>query len=145
MSDYPVQVLEAVPKIDISKYSKLINKDEFDYYIYIKVPSEYIHNYVLTDVNKLGEHPGKVCLIKYVDYLGGPWYRIHSDVLDKKVGYSRYQLKFVEKHDNTISSLYFSYILQDDHPDKPYLYMDPEERTCCCEASPYNQRRFETL
>lgn len=145
MDEYPVEVLEAVSKKELSKYSKLINEDEFDYYVYIKVPSDFIHNYSITDFNKLGESPDKVCLIKYVDYLGGPWYRVRSDVLDNEVGYHRYQLKFVEKHDNTVRSVYFAYTLQNDHPKKPYLYIDPKERTSCCEASYYSQRRFETL
>ena len=43
--------------------------------------------------------------------------------LNLKSGKHTYRLMFVERYTDTDFSLYFSYIIQDDSPEKPYVYM----------------------
>lgn len=53
-----------------------------------------------------------------------PWLRVPVDVLNKDIGQHTYKLHFVNIHTSLELDLYIQYIIQDDNPDKPYIYMN---------------------
>ena len=51
------------------------------------------------------------------------WLRIPSALVDTSAGQKIYRIEFKHKCSLENMSLYFSYIVQDDNPAKPYVYM----------------------
>lgn len=139
----PVFKLDASVRKDVPMNTPVLNKDEMEYYIWIKVPREYIYFYRLYRILEIGEHVTPLCIFNFCSHEGGPWYRIVSGALNQHPGYHIYRMQFVDICTNETTSLYFAYMLQDDSPDKPYLYMDPDERTCCCNGT--SIRRLDTI
>ena len=53
-----------------------------------------------------------------------PWFRIDRDILSMDPGLHIYRLKFVTTISPLPFSVYFAYIIQEDNPEKPYIYMN---------------------
>jgi len=128
---------------NVSSITPLINKYGFEFYVYVEVePEIYKNGFVLTDFEELGtdETYRYICLLQNVEYLGGPWYRIISLSLDTRPGHHIYRMHMVNKHTDDVVSVYFAYILQDDEPHKPYMYMDKNRLgACCCNVDSSNR------
>ena len=56
-----------------------------------------------------------------------PWIRIDSCILDTSIGQHTYRFQFINRETDDVYSLYLSYIIQDDNPDRPYVYMNEKE------------------
>lgn len=128
----PVFNMKASVRSEVSCNTVVINKDEMEYYLWIKVPREYIQFHRLYKLEEIGEHVIPLCIFSFCEYEGGPWYKIISNALNLEPGYHIYRMMFVDRCTNETTSLYFAYILQDDSPDKPYIYLDKSKRGCCC-------------
>ena len=122
------QVLELSPINQVYDHVPVINKDSFEYFIYLHIPSEIARSSVLFDVKDITSSPDTS-----VDYekffirdCMKPWIRVESRILDLTSGQHTYKLQFINKHTDDTFSLYFSYIVQDDNVDKPYIYMNRE-------------------
>ncbi len=142
MSELPAFKLKStVYKGDLAGITEVISKYMFEFYLYVRVPDVIMRNkFVLTDLEEIGEHENYVCPIKYVEFIGGPWYRITSSALNVHPGQHIYRMHMVNTVTDDVTSVLFSYILQDDHPDKPYIYMDPDKRgACCCNVTSENR------
>lgn len=57
-----------------------------------------------------------------------PWIEIESKVLDTKPGLHIYMLKWINKVTLDVHLQYFSYSIQTDNPEKPYIYMDRDKK-----------------
>ena len=53
-----------------------------------------------------------------------PWIDITADWLDLAPGQHIYRMGFVDCTTNIVRYGFFSYIIQDDTPDKPYIYIN---------------------
>jgi hypothetical protein len=58
-----------------------------------------------------------------------PWIDIRSSLLDLSVGQHVYKLTFTKLGIDLPAICWFGYIVQDNHVDKPYIYMDRSEDT----------------
>ena len=56
-----------------------------------------------------------------------PWLRIVFPVLDQDAGLHIYKITFVNRYTDDVVSAYISYTIQDDNPNKPYIYMRQED------------------
>lgn len=56
-----------------------------------------------------------------------PWLDIDVSALNLDIGHHNYQLKYFNHEFGTYVILYFTYIIQNDNPDRPYYYMPPIE------------------
>ena len=56
-----------------------------------------------------------------------PWIDIRTTLLDLSVGQHVYKLSFTKLGIDLPAICWFSYIIQDNHLDKPYIYMDRSE------------------
>lgn len=112
---------------DAIKNVKIVNINQLDYYTYIRIP-EYMNInqqlYSITEVNTstLSE---PVDLYAYIqrDYLR-PWLKIQTDMFNLMVGFHMYKFAFVDTETNDTTCLYFIYHIQNDNPEKPYIYMN---------------------
>lgn len=57
------------------------------------------------------------------DELGNLWVDIPVDCLDLSIGLHTYALEFVNLATGDTFYQYFNYTIQDDSPEKPYIYM----------------------
>lgn len=129
----PVLSVEACHYKDLPCNSKVFNKNTLDYYLWIHLPPEFGREFTLFEMIELQPESKAVKdFFKFIDRQPKrPWIRTITKILNLDIGYHLYRLCFV--HDNTgdVASLYFNYTIQDDHPYKPYVYMNREEGETC--------------
>ena len=56
--------------------------------------------------------------------INNTWIDISVSNINTEVGYHLYRITMQDKSFNDLFILYFSYIIQDDNPEKSYIYMD---------------------
>lgn len=116
--------LRACKHSDLPKHTKVINKSELPYFFWIRIPSEIAKRFELYKLEEVGRCETE---IKYLGSLSQefrrPWIRIVANILDVDPGQHIYKMSFVDKMSDDIAYVFFSYILQDDNPEKPYIYM----------------------
>lgn len=54
------------------------------------------------------------------------WFKIPKDELNLSTGTHQYQAKLVDPISDWTTHIYFSYVIQNDNPSKPYYYMGNE-------------------
>lgn len=127
-----VQSFELADRSTALANAKVINKEDIEYYVYFHIPTKFASHSILVDMYKLDDEPEAV---DYVDLASRdcmrPWIRMPSKLLDTNSGHHLYKLVFINKKTDDIFSFFVSYIIQDDNPDKPYIYMNREEDGGC--------------
>lgn len=124
----PVFSTEACLYDNLNDNCKIFNSSELEYYLWIKLPSDITRDCELYQIDEILDKP------KVLDWQGfvcreenHPWLRFTFGILKQCIGMHIYRLHFINKYTNDVFSLYFSYIIQNDNPKKPYVYMN----TCC--------------
>lgn len=134
MAVYPVTHVKATVKEKVPLYTKVINKHSVPYYMIAELPffTKYELRFVgmYEDTSEgLQEVP-----LSYIQLNScHPYIDILSEGLNTEVGQHDYMIRYVDCFTGDIVPLYFSYIIQDDNPNKPYIYMD-KERECVKEV-----------
>ena len=135
MKNYPVFNLPAVPHKDAASGNRIFSTAEIDYFLFVRVPQDFGRHYELYQVDEVADTIEKLCCKGLWEHdRGRPWYRFKSENLNMDPGYHMYRLSFVNYSTNDTSQLYISYIIQSNNPEKPYMYMDKENRKCNCNA-----------
>lgn len=136
MSSYPIFQVEAVEKRDLASFTPVWNSDEVEYYLWIHVPQIVGRDFELYQIDEMVE-PVKELTINDACYHQHmrPWYRLLSPMLNLTPGLHVYRMGFVNRHNSDVISLFFAYVIQCDHPKKPYKYMEPSGRCGCCEEN----------
>lgn len=130
---YPSFMLDAVRHKDVASASKLFSLQEFEYFLFVRVPTGIAKSYELYQVDEIRDKDEFVCHKDLWEHdPGRVWYKFKSAMLNKDGGYHTYRLSFVNTTTNDTCLLYMSYVVQTNKPNKPYLYMDKDERTCSC-------------
>lgn len=121
-NDIPVQVLEACVYRDVNLHTPVINLHTLEYDTWVHLPS-YARGCRLFQIDEFLPDGGEVIDFSSVEQeLGKPWIRITYGLLNISEGQHVYRLHFIDRND-AVFSLYVSYIIQNDDPDKPYVYM----------------------
>lgn len=124
MSDYPVNVLEASIYSDLPKHTKVWNKSSLSYSVWINVPIDLCRTHSLFQLDDVTRGIKEIHFQDAVSReCGKPWFEVDMSLLNLDSGQHIYKMSFINTFSNDISCLYFSYIIQDDTPDKPYMYM----------------------
>ena len=121
----PIQALEACNYQDLPKNTLVINKLNLEYFLWVHIP-RFANDFELFQVDEIMPNNGELIKFRYFmkrEYKK-PWIRITSKILNTEVGQHIYRLHFVHEFTKDVISLYFSYIIQDDNPCKPYIYMN---------------------
>lgn len=136
MKEYPAFKLTAVTHKDIAYASKVFSLQEFQPYLYVDIPVYIAKHFSLYELDEIVEKAEPVCVKCLWDHPQcSIWYRFHTNKLNQESGYHCYRMCFVDTFTKDIVYLYFAYTVQTNNPDKPYIYMDLENRKCNCAES----------
>lgn len=120
-----VYKLTACSYEEISQHTILFNLNQVEYWTWIQLPKGVLHDYELYEVNEFYPNNGEADWLHLVVRENcRPWLKICRDMLNLSIGKHIYQLKFVNRYTNDTVTYYFSYIIQNDNPERPYIYMD---------------------
>ena len=115
----------AYNRINLNTY--VINKNAIEYETWIKIPPEFGKECILYEVKEIVPNVKEFDFLNVIEHVCcKPWLKAISSHLNLDPGQHVYKLSFINKFSNDTNSLYVSYIIQDDTPDKPYIYMSRE-------------------
>lgn len=133
--EYDVQKLIASKPEDVPKNTLIFNKSQLEDVTHVYMSPELARDFKMFQIHELTnsgivelEVPENVKMIRN-------WVDIKTSVLNQKPGQHSYRISLFNKDTHDTVSVYFSYIIQDDNPDKPYVYMDGSNncnRCCKC-------------
>ena len=127
MSGPYTTVIQSAHMVDLSKYSQVFNIRNFADTICVKLPDDFPRDFELVGLYNL-EADMDVDFEDYVEYIKyKPWVDFKKSVLDTSIGQHVYRMDFLKGELNIGASCWFSYIIQDNNPDKPYVYMKRED------------------
>ena len=115
-------IVMAVPQSALYSYTKVFNLKRFGPTLHVQI-EKYVHkNYRLMRIFNVDtcENVGTY----YYDELCHPWVDIPVDLLNLSIGLHTYSLEFINLVTGDTFYQYFNYTIQDDDPDKPYIYMN---------------------
>lgn len=133
--EYNVQKIIASRPADVVKNTIILNKDQLEDIMHVYISPEIARDFKMFEIHELTDSglveldiPENVKMMRN-------WVDINMSALNQKSGQHSYRISLFNKSANTVVSLYFSYIIQDDNPDKPYVYMDGSNKcTVCCKC-----------
>lgn len=108
---------------DLASNSVVINPREFNYRIYLKVPCSIVAFRPIEIREITDDSCDDLTFVQFSFVQGRPWIDVAVGQLNQKVGYHKYIVRFLTAGDEIVS-YYFSYIIQTESPEKPYIYMD---------------------
>lgn len=110
---------------EVSRHTQVINKAQFPYWVWIQLPKCVLRDYEIYQVDEVFPGSGECDWIdQVVRESGRPWLRFPNTMLSLTAGKHMYKLSFVNRYTDEAVDYYFSYIVQDSNPDKPYIYMN---------------------
>lgn len=128
--EFPSFHLDAVTHDKMSYVSELFSRQQVEPYLYVKIPPYIAREYELTQVDEIKD---RAYPLESKDSDETPlwehdsrrmWYKFRSDILDMETGYHNYRLTFQNRITGDTCLLYIAYTIQNNNPDKPYIYMD---------------------
>ena len=116
--------LQACIYEDLAKHSKVFNLTTLDYHLWIYLDPEMVRDAYFSEAKEIGlEADNSRIFPDTFTREGTCWIRANMQYLNLKPGKHTIKLDFVERYTSTDFSLYISYFIQDDNPEKPYVYM----------------------
>lgn len=116
-------IIQSCSLDNISYNTKVFNIANLSDIICVKLPQDLPRNVELVEVYCLDDNK-KVDFEDYVRHLPyRPWVDIKQSLLNTSIGQHTYRLVFTINDHMLTASCWFSYIIQDNNPDKPYIYM----------------------
>lgn len=108
----------------LNEHCIVVNINEVDEYLSVRLPFN-MHGFKLYDILDVSSSPVKTVSFENVKYDEfHPWVDIPWKNLSKLSGKHVYKLSFMDSLKNRYFTTYVSYIIQDDDPHKPYVYMN---------------------
>ena len=123
-----ITMLEACKYSDLAKYTKIFNLATLDYHLWIYLNPQDVRDAYFIKATETG--PGADNVHIYPDTFvrdSQCWIRVNSGYLNNSIGKHILKLSFVDRYTDTDFSLYASYYIQNDNPDKPYVYMPQQD------------------
>lgn len=111
----------------------VINNHQVEFFLWIELPHESSAYIELFQIDEISSGSNELNYHKFLHRAyRRPWIRLNSGILNLEIGQHIYKMSFIDTRTDDVLSLYFSYILQNDNPDKPYVYMDRDRQCCNC-------------
>jgi len=130
MNEDKVTKLEACAYEDLAKHSKVFNLSTLNYHLWIYLNPETVRDAYFIEAEEVGPNADNSKLFPDTFIRESQcWIRANMEYLDLKPGKHTIKLSMVDRFTDTDFSLYASYFIQDDNPDKPYVYMKPKQET----------------
>jgi hypothetical protein len=126
MNPNPNLYLETIYRDKISSVNKVFRRSEFDSIGYLPIHLNIdVGYYKFVSIYSLNPMNFRLFTEEYNMCLCRAWIDVPVTSLDLSTGYHLYTVQLVNIHTNDIANLYFSYTIQNDEPEKPYLYLKP--------------------
>ena len=123
-----IQILEACHYDDLAKHTKVINLDAAEYYAWIQLDPDDVRNSYFFGVQEIGISANNSMIFGDTFTRESEcWIRMNMTHVARKPGKHTFKLSFVDRTTDDPFSLYCSFHLQVDNPEKPYVYMHQEE------------------
>ena len=120
-------VIQSGQLTDLPLYTKIYNKADFSEIVCVKLPAQMPRDMELTAIYNLDTQED----LDFVDQTSRdeykPWIDINSSILNTAAGQHTYRMTFQKLDCQLKATCWFSYIIQDNHPEKPYIYMNRDE------------------
>ena len=116
-------ILQSCDYRNLSSNCKILNEHEIDDVVHIRLHRSML-GYKLYDILDISESRAvtvSLCGVEFDDE--HPWVDIPWCNVSRVSGEHVYKLAFWDRARSRYDSVYFAYILQDDNPEKPYIYM----------------------
>lgn len=114
---------------DVTANVKILNTHQLENYVWIALPKELSFSITLSKVEEIVPNNGSIDFIDKVAREGRhPWLCVRAKFLNKSDGYHLYKLTFKNHATADILPLYFAYRIQNDNPEKSYVYMKNKEK-----------------
>lgn len=118
--------LEACKYDDLPKYTKVFHKSTLNYHLWIYLNPDDVRDTYFIKGLEIGPEADNSTIFPDTFVRDSQcWIRVNTGFLNNKIGKHTLRLFFVNRYTDTDFSLYVSYYIQDDNPDKPYVYMKP--------------------
>lgn len=130
MSNLEPKTLVATKHDNMAKYRKVFNLTEIEYYLYVKLEPPLVNIWYLYKVEEKTKDGSLIAMpisSGEVVRQSPTWLRFQTNFMNTSVGLHIYKLTFVHTVTNIVATLWFSYTIQNDNPDKPYIYMKRED------------------
>lgn len=141
-----VTQLEACKYSDLAKHTKVFNKNVAEYHLWIHLDPEHIKDAYFIEAEEIGPNADNTRIFPDTFVRKSKcWIRVNRGFLSGKPGKHTIKLSFVDRFTDTDFSLFASYYLQDDNPEKPYVYMKDteEDNKCDCPTCPGEFTEYE--
>lgn len=117
-------IIQSCHMCNLSANTKVFNIQNFADTVCVKLPDDFPRNFELVGMYNL-ESDKDVDFEDYVLHVPyKPWVDVQKTVLSTEIGQHTYRLDFNQQGFAIGATCWFSYIIQDNNPDKPYIYMD---------------------
>lgn len=120
-------VIQSSQLSDLPVNTKIYNIADFSEIVCVKLPAQMPRNMELTEIYNLDTQEDLDFTDQTTRDEHRPWIDINSSILDTSIGQHTYRMTFQNLGCKLKAACWFSYIIQDNHPDKPYIYMDRSE------------------
>lgn len=116
-------VVQACDFDDLYKYGKTFNLQNFGPELHVKLVQNIYRDFRLYNIYNV-DTCDEISKYFHREETMHPWVDIAVDLLDLSIGLHTYKIEFVNSITGDVYYQYFSYTIQDDSPDKPYIYMN---------------------
>ena len=124
-------ILEAVSYPELHKHTVVLSKAALDYYLWVHLDADVVRDCMLYEY--LEQRNGQFVPANpfAFDREGTCWVKVHTSFINKEAGLHVYRFNLVNKSTDDVFSLYVGYVMQDNCPDKPYVYMKRDVKEEC--------------
>jgi hypothetical protein len=120
-------VIQASQLSQMPLHTKIYNSKDFSEIVCVKLPPEMPRDMDLTEIYNLNTSEDLDFADKTTRDEQKPWIDIDSTILDTTTGQHTYRMTFSKEGVSLKATCWFSYIIQDNNPEKPYIYMTRDE------------------
>lgn len=122
-----IMCLEASIYENLAKHSKVFNKNTLEYHMWIYLDPEDVRTAFFLGAEEIGPNADNSKIFPDTFTRENEcWIRANTEYINTLPGKHTLKLKFVDRFTDTDFCLYASYYIQDDNPEKPYVYMHQE-------------------
>ena len=120
-------VIQSSQLSEMPLHTKIYNSKDFSEVVCVKLPPQMPRDMDLTEIYNLNASEDVDFADKTTRDEHRPWVDISSDILDLSAGQHTYRMTFQKPECKLKATCWFSYIIQDNNPEKPYIYMNRDE------------------
>lgn len=120
-----VMTLVASRRADLSRNSKVFNLSSLEYHLWIYLNPKDIMGCTFLGAEEINNEEDFETFSAAFERDSQCWIKVTTGLINKSPRLHIYKLNFVDTRTETDFSLYVSYYIQTDNPDKPYVYIEP--------------------